>query len=103
MDYKLFITRSAENDLDQIVAYLVNDLANPAAASALLDEIEAVYSRLAVLPYACAACLHPLLSAPGYRKAVIRGYLLLYRVDDARKIVYIERFFSDLEDYAHKI
>ena len=60
-------------------------------------------SRLAVLPYACAACLHPLLSAPGYRKAVIRGYLLLYRVDDARKIVYIERFFSDLEDYAHKI
>lgn len=47
--------------------------------------------------------IHKLLSRRGYRKAFIRGYLLIYRVDEVQGVVYIERFFSDMEDFEQKI
>lgn len=103
MAYKVIVTRSAQRDLDNILGYLVQELANPTAAMTLLDEVEQAYERLMEGPRIYALCAHPLLSAPGYRKIVIRGYLLIFRVDEEKQAVYVERFFSDLEDYANKI
>lgn len=48
--YTLEITESAESDLDQITDYIGNVLANPPAASALLDEIERVSNTLETAP-----------------------------------------------------
>ena len=103
MAYRLLITEKAEADLDGILQYLMMKLANPEAAATLLDAIEAVYQRLTERPAIYALCQHPLLKPMGYRKAVIRGYLMIYRLDTVAQTVYIERFFSDLEDYANKI
>ena len=50
-----------------------------------------------------ALCQHKLLSRRGYRKVFIRGYLLIYRVDEVQGVVYIERFFSDMEDFEQKL
>ena len=44
-------------------------------------------------------CQKPLLSRRGYRKAPIGGYLMIYKVDEDANLVYVERFFSHLEDY----
>ena len=44
-------------------------------------------------------CLKPLLSRRGYRRVPIGGYLMIYKVDDEAGLIYIERFFSHLEDY----
>lgn len=101
MAYKVVFTRSAQKDLDAILAYLSVELCNPAAASALLTAIEQACLRLSEHPQLYPVCAHPLLAAPGYRKVFIRGYLLLYRADQAA--VYVERFFSDMEDYAQKL
>ena len=38
-----------------------------------------------------------------YRKVVIGGYLMIFRVDEEAKTVFVERFFSGLEDYAEKL
>lgn len=103
MAYEVIVTRSAHSDLDGILDYIIHELANPTAALALLEEIEAAYAILAERPKIYALCAHPLLATPSYRKIFIRGYLLVYRIDEARKAVYVERFFSDLEDYAKKI
>lgn len=54
-------------------------------------------------PFLYALCQHKLLSRRGYRKAFIRGYLLIYRVDEVQGVVYIERFFSDMEDFEQKL
>ena len=40
MEYKLLITKEAENDIDEIVAYIVNVLKNPIAAENILTKIE---------------------------------------------------------------
>ena len=34
-----------------------------------------------------------------YRRVPVGGYLMIYKVDEDAKFVYIERFFSHLEDY----
>ena len=103
MAYNVLLTRSAENDLDEIIGYIMNDLCNPTAAAALLDAIAATYAHLSETPHMYALCQAKLLSPSGYRKAVIRGYLMIYRIDEERQFVYVERFFSDLEDFEHNI
>jgi len=103
MAYKLLLTESAENDLDGILAYITGELCSPAAASELLDAIEAVYQHLEERPFLYARCRQKLLAAYGYRKVSVRGYLMIYRVDESRQIVYIERFFSELEDFESKL
>lgn len=43
--YSLFVTAQAENDLDDIVAYITQKLFNPSAAGELLDGVEACYEK----------------------------------------------------------
>ena len=51
------------------------------------------------MPYLYALCSSPQLSARSYRKAVLRNYLLIYRVDEAQKTVYLLRFFYGRRQY----
>ena len=103
MAYKLLVTQKAEDDLDNIIGYITGKLCNTEAAGALLDEIEGHYDALEDNPYLYALCAQPLLRRGEYRKIAINGYLLFYRMDEARKLVYVERFFSELQDYADKL
>lgn len=55
MKYKLTITERAEELLDHILNYIINQLKNPQAAGNLIGEIEHVYGNLESNPrmYAC--------------------------------------------------
>ena len=99
MGYNVRVTEHAHDDLDQIVSYIIGDLSNPSAALTLLNAVEHVYEKLAETPNMYGLCRKPLLSRQGYRKAPIGEYLMIYKVDEDAKLVYIERFFSHLEDY----
>lgn len=101
MGYKLQLTENAERDLDAIFAYIMNDLSNIEAALHFAEELERRYALLAETPYLFEACHQPLLRQ--YRRVIIGGYLLMVRVDQDQGTVYIERFFSDLQDYATKL
>lgn len=85
MAYKLVETALAQADLDAILSYLALSLENPAAATAFANEVEKCYAALEQLPYLYEQCRDPRLSSKGYRKAVIKHYLLIYRVDEAPK------------------
>lgn len=99
MAYKLVETASAQQDLAEILSYLTVSLANPSAASAFANEVEKCYAALEQMPYLYALCSSPQLSARSYRKAVLRNYLLIYRVDEAQKTVYLLRFFYGRRQY----
>ena len=99
MAYSVKVTASAEKDLDSIIGYLVNELCNRQAAIHLLDEIKRTYQILSETPLCYPACTQPLLH--GYRKTSVLRYVLLYRVN--KDTVFVERFFSQLEDYVHKL
>lgn len=99
MAYKLIETDLARGDLEAILEYLAVSLANPGAASAFADEVAKCYAALEQMPYLYEQCRDPQLFAKGYRKAVIKHYLLIYRVNEPQKEVYLLRFFYGRQDY----
>lgn len=103
MAYKLVITRHAEEELDEILGYIALELCNPEAAARLADEIERRYDLLGKSPHIYAECSQPILRISHYRKIPISNYLLIFRIDEQNGTVYVERFFSGLEDYADKL
>ena len=99
MAYNVKITASAEKDLDEILTYIVEELSNPQAAGHLLDEVTKAFHVLAENPMVYPVCTQPLLQR--FRKVVVMRYVIICRVDDTT--VYVERLFSQLEDYVHKL
>lgn len=90
--YRLVVSELAHRDLDNIVAYIAGELANPVAAANFLDEVGKCYDYLKNNPFMYERCHDVRLEKEGYRKAAIKNYLLVYKVDEAAKTVIIHRF-----------
>lgn len=99
MAYEIIKTELAEQDLDSILGYMVHSLANPSAATSFADAVEACYSDLEKMPLMYELCRDPRLRALEYHKAVIKNYIIVYKVDEAAKTVHILRFFHGRRDY----
>lgn len=99
MGYKIESTPSANQDLSGIVSYIAGDLENPAAAAHFLDEVDACFAHLEKMPLMYEQCRDARLKSLGYRKALINNYVMIYRVDEDAKAVYILRFFYARRDY----
>ena len=97
--YKLEIAVSAQEDLEAIYEYIAVELANRTAAEAFFDEVEKCYDSLIRQPYMYEQCRDDRLRLDGYRRAVIKHYIMVYRVDDSKETVYILRFFYGARDY----
>ena len=50
-----------------------------------------------------AECQDKRLRAEGYRKIVIKNYVLVYKLDEASKTVNVLRFFYGAQDYVKSI
>ena len=103
MAYKVVETELAAQDLNGILEYMIHSLSNPSAASSFADEVEECYASLERMPRMYELCRGPQLNALGYRKAVIKNYVLIYRVAEAEKIVYILRLFYGRRNYIELI
>jgi len=49
--YRLDVSEHAENDLDKIISYIVEELAAPQAAASFTDEVYMCYERLESNPF----------------------------------------------------
>ena len=95
MDYRVEITPSAEQDLDAILTYLQEELTSPLAAEDFLEKVEACCGRLVEQPALYERCRNERLASLGYRRAVINHYVMIYRIEEEAKTVYVLRFFYD--------
>ena len=100
--YRVDISNSAEYELDKILAYISEDLAAPQAAVSFVDEVYACYDRLEENPYVYEACRDPRLNRKGYRRAVIKNYVMLYKIYD-HELVIVHHFFYGGQDYARLV
>lgn len=101
--YKLIVSELAHQDLDNIVSYIAIQLANPVAASSFLDEVDKCYGYLKSNPMMYSKCHDSHLEKEGYRKAVVKNYIVVYKVDEDAKIVSILRFFYGAQNYGKLI
>ena len=87
--FELVVSESAHEDLDNIISYIAVKLASPIAATGRLQEV--------------ARCYDVRLAKEGYRKATLKNYVLVYKVDEAAKAVVVYRFFYGAQDYVKLI
>ncbi len=99
MSYKLIVAKPAENDLADILQYISKDLSAPRAASDFLDEVLKCYDNVSENPLMYALCDNDRLKSKKYRKAIIKNYIMFYRVDEMSNTVYIMRFIYGRRDY----
>ena len=99
MAYKLVKTDSFQRDLDAAIGYIALSLENKIAAASLLDAIEQCYDGIERMPLMYEACHDPRVRELGYRKVVIRNYIMVYQVDKDSETVNILRFFHGRQDY----
>lgn len=103
MEFKVIVTEHAAQQLENILDYLVYRLNSLQAASNLLNEVEAAYSKLEYMATSMPFCQDVYLRAKGYRKWPLskHKYIILYQVKGAN--VYVNGIFHMLEDYQSKL
>lgn len=99
MNYKVYVTSTAEHDLAGAVDYIKFALKNPTAASELIDLTEKKILALSKSPKLYPVVSDPLLSAWQIRFVNINNYLAFYTVDENQKAVYIIRFLFGKRDW----
>ena len=101
MSYKLEYLPAARKDMLEIVRYISRDIGNPYAAERLavakIEKGEATRE----MPYICPACIPFRPLAHEYRKAIIKHFLVFYRVDEEKKQVSVARAIYSIHDYEH--
>lgn len=101
--YKLIVSELAHQDLEKIVSYIAIQLANPRAAGDFLEEVDKCYGYLKSNPMMYAKCQDKRLEKEGYRKALIKNCVLVYKITESSKTVSILRFFYSAQDYLKQI
>lgn len=100
MNYKLHITRRAEQDLVEAADYIEYILYNPTAADALLEEAELRFRDLTFMPEKHELAEDPVLRAWGIRFITVKNYMAFYTIDDKNDVVYVVRFLHLKREWA---
>ncbi len=99
MGYSIKFTKEAYADLNEIVAYISESLANPSAATAVVNELEDKLRYVQETPNMYELCLNPYLSEKSYRKFSVKNYIVFYKVSETAGTVYIMRIIYGRRDY----
>jgi len=99
MDFKIYFTAPALNDMDGIVHYIAFVLKNPKAGDDLFKTFIEKLDTLRKSPRIYPLSRIKKLAGKGYRRFVIGNYIALYKVDEENRSVYIMRVFYQKQDY----
>ncbi len=101
--YTYALMPSAVHDLEHIMDYLSNELCAKESAIALLDEIQSSIVKACRFPMAASAVNDALLRQKGYRKIVVKNYIVFYLVDDAKHQLDVMRVLYFAQDYLREL
>ena len=101
--YKVIVSELAHEDLRNIIKYIKDTLCAPDAAAGFADQVQQCYANLKNNPLLYTRCADERLKKDGYRRVLIKNYVLVFKVDAGKKIVKVYRLFYGAEDYPNKI
>jgi len=97
--YKLKFTQIAKDDLEEIYKYISENLAAPKAAKDLMETIETSIMRLKDFPYSGSPMRDDFLRSRGYRKPIVKNYIVFHLVNETEKEVVIMRILYGAQKY----
>lgn len=103
MDYKIVVTRDAEEDLDRFIKYLIFEKENMQAAQNVLNDFDATIESLKHVAVNLKLCDNPKLRKLDYRRInfLNHKYFMMYRV--VGDMVFVDNIFHELQDYENKM
>ncbi|MBO5348252.1 MAG: type II toxin-antitoxin system RelE/ParE family toxin [Clostridia bacterium] len=103
MKYEVILTESAKEELEDIFYYILKKLKAKKAAENFINKIERKILILEDIPNSYCIIDQCKLRKPKYRKLPINNYIVIYRVDEANKKVYIIRIVYKGRNYLKEI
>jgi toxin ParE1/3/4 len=97
MDFKVFLSDDALNDLERIVAYIAPH--NPAAAERMGNQLLDAALSLHTFPNRGRAV--PEFRRPELREIIFRSYRVIYRVNNTDHSLEIVRFWHAARGFPH--
>lgn len=103
MDYKIAVTRNAEEDLERFINYLIIEKKSMQAAENVMNDFDETIESLKHVAGSLKLCENPRLRQSGYRRInfLNHRYFMLYRIVD--NAVFVDNIFHELQDYEHKM
>lgn len=97
--YKLEYLPTAQRDMVEAVRYISEKLGNTSAANQLAEKLIKAGESILDFPYANPVHIPNRPLNYEYRKVLIRNYLMLYRVDERKKLVTVARVIYARRNY----
>jgi len=103
MDYKVVVTRDAEEDLERFIKYLTIEKERTQAAENILNDYDATIESLKHVAGSLKVCDNSRLRQLEYRHInfLNHRYFMLYRIVD--NVVFVDNIFHELQDYENKM
>ena len=103
MDYRVVVTKDAEEDLDQFIKYLIFEKGSIEAAQNVLNDYDATIETLKIVAGSLKFCDNPRLRKQEYRRInfLNHRYFMMYRI--VGDVVYVDNIFHELQDYESKM
>ncbi len=103
MDYRIVVTKDAEEDLERFIKYLLFEKESIQAAKNVLNDFEATKESLKSVAGSLKLCDNPRLKKLEYRRInfLNHRYFMMYRI--VNDIVFIDNIFHELQDYESKM
>ena len=103
MDYKVVVTRDAEEDLERFINYLIIEKESMQAAENVLNDYDATIESLKHVAGSLKLCDNPRLRQLEYRciNFLNHRYFMIYRIVD--DVVFVDNIFHELQDYENKM
>ena len=99
MEYNLRITDRALDDMAAIHKHIAEILLEPQTALNMIDLLEESINKLRHMPHSRPVVTDARLSLVGYRKLVVKNYIVFFTVDNKASIVNIERVLYGRRDW----
>ncbi len=100
--YNIEFTTKAKNDIRRIVSYILNELKEPEIAKKYKELFIESMESLCELPNRGTPAKGKSPKGTTRRKQFIKSYIAFYLVDDAKRIVSIERVLYGASDWIKK-
>lgn len=97
--YRVDVSESAENALMEIVRYIKSQFSAPISALSMIELFEEAMAGLADMPQRHPFIADERLAQLGYRKLLLKNYVVFYTIDEGNKVVDIERILYGRRDW----
>lgn len=92
---EIVVTQNAQDDIQQLINYILIDLASPIPPQRVAQQLKRRINLLAVFPESGA----PLREALAYRRVIISVYAIIYRYDVTSDSIYIMHVYHTKQQY----